>query len=244
MTDGTINQRIISQRHERLFFTSMCVAIALTVFIGFAPTFFLRPLFHTEPLVPLLILHGVVFTAWIALLLVQTTLIATRRTRIHRRLGIAGAVLAVLLIVVGTTTAIIRAQVTGLPGSPSPLVFLTIPLGDMLVFGILVGCAFYFRHRADTHKRLMILATIAILPAAVARLPLGFIFRFSPLAFFAVSDLFIVPCLIYDFVVRGRPHRATVLGGLLIVVSHPLRFLIGNTDAWINFATWLTHWTR
>lgn len=244
MTDVAINQRVTAQRRERLFFTSMCVAMAVTVFVGFAPTFFLRPFFHTEPLIPLLILHGVVFTAWIALLLIQTTLVAARRTRVHRRLGVAGAVLAALLIIVGTTTALIRAQVNGPTGSTAPLAFLTIPLGDMLVFGILVGCAFYFRNRADVHKRLMILATIAILPAAVARLPLGFIFRLTPLAFFAVSDLFIVPCLIYDFAVRGRPHRATVLAGLLIVVSHPLRFLIGNTDAWINFAAWLTHWTR
>ncbi|HKC64198.1 MAG TPA: hypothetical protein VKB86_11195, partial [Pyrinomonadaceae bacterium] len=191
MTDVTINQRIAVQRRERLFFTSMCVAIAITVFIGFAPTFFLRPFFHSEPLIPLLILHGLIFTAWIALLLIQTTLIAAKRTRIHRRLGIAGLVLAVLLVIVGTTTAIIRAKANGPQDSTAPLRFLTIPLGDMLVFGILAGCAFYFRHRADVHKRLMILATIAILPAAVARLPLGFIFRLSPLAFFAVSDLFI-----------------------------------------------------
>ncbi len=244
MTDGTINQRIAAQRRERRFFTGMCVAIAITVFVGFAPTFYLRPFFHPEPLIPLLILHGLIFTAWIVLLLIQTTLIATKRTRIHRRLGIAGAVLAVLLILIGTTTAIIRAKVTGVPGSPSPLVFLTIPLGDMLVFGILVGCAFYFRHRADIHKRLMILATIAILPAAVARLPLGFILRISPLAFFALSDLFIIPCLIYDFATRGRPHRATLFGGLLIIASHPLRFWIGNTNAWLNFATWLTGWAR
>jgi hypothetical protein len=37
-----------------------------------------------------------------------------------------------------------------------------------------------------------------------------------------------------------RPHRATVSGGLLVVVSHPLRFVVGNTQAWLSFATWLT----
>ena len=113
----------------------------------------------------------------------------------------------------------------------------------MLVFAILVGSAFYFRRRVDTHKRFMLLATIALLPAAVARLPIGFIETGGPLAFFGVADLFIVPCLIFDFVTRGRPHRATVLGGALIVISHPLRLVIGNTHAWLAFATWLTHWT-
>jgi hypothetical protein len=113
----------------------------------------------------------------------------------------------------------------------------------MLVFAIIVGAAFYYRRRPETHKRLMLLATIAILPAAVARLPFAFIQQIGPLAFFGLSDLFIVPILLYDLVTRGRPHRATVLAGALIVISHPLRLLIGNTKAWLVFATWLTHWS-
>jgi hypothetical protein len=116
-------------------------------------------------------------------------------------------------------------------------------LGDLLVFGILVGSAFYFRRKVDIHKRLMLLATIGILPAAVARLPLAFIEQYGALAFFGLSDLFIIPCLIYDIISRGRPHRATVLAGSLIVISHPLRIIIGGTHAWIVFATWLTQWT-
>jgi hypothetical protein len=50
--------------------------------------------------------------------------------------------------------------------------------------------------------------------------------------------LFIVPCLIFDIITRGKPHRATVIGGALIVASHPLRLIIGGTHAWIAFATW------
>jgi hypothetical protein len=48
--------------------------------------------------------------------------------------------------------------------------------------------------------------------------------------------------LIFDIITRGKPHRATVIGGALIVASHPLRLIIGGTHAWIAFATWLTHW--
>lgn len=242
-TGTTAAAGIISRRRERLFFTGMTIALVLTVFAGFARTFYLRPYFDPRPLMPLLILHGIVFTSWLALFLTQTTLIATKRTRTHRRLGIFGGVLAVLMIVIGTTTAIVRAKACAAPVGPSPLVFLTIPLGDMLVFANLVGAAFYFRRRVDVHKRLMLLATISILPAAVARLPFAFIQQVGPLAFFGLADLFIVPCLIYDFATRGRPHRATVLGGLLIVISHPLRLMIGSTHAWLAFATWLTHWT-
>jgi len=234
---------MINKRYERLFYTAMAVALVITVFAGFSRTFYLRPMFHPEPLMPLLYVHGFIFTLWIALLLTQTTLIATQRTRTHMRLGIAGMLLASLMIVIGTVTAIVRAKgASPIPGV-NPLSFLTIPLGDMLVFMILVGSAFYFRRRLEIHKRLMLLATIAILPAAVTRLPFAFIQQYGPLAFFGLSDLFIVPCLLYDISTRGRPHRATVLGGALIVLSHPLRLIVGNTHAWLAFATWLTRWT-
>lgn len=233
-----------SKQHERLFFTGMTVAMIITVLAGFSRTYFLRPYFQTEPLVPLLRLHGIVFSSWLVLFLVQTTLVATNRTRIHRRLGILGAIIASLMIIIGSTTAIIRAKIIAVPpGSPPPLTFLTIPLGDMLVFGILVGLAFYYRRRVDVHKRLMLLSTIAILPAAVARLPFDFILNGGPLAFFGLSDLFIVPILIYDWISRGRPHRATVLGGALIVLSHPLRLIVGGTSVWLAFAEWITQWS-
>src|ERR1051325_6666274 len=233
-----INLRIDAKQRERIFYTGMAVAILITVFAGFSRTWFLRPYFpQPQKLIPLLVLHGILFTSWIALFITQTSLIAARRPRTHMRLGIAGGVLASLMIVIGTITAIVRAKgPSPIPGV-NPLSFLTIPLGDMLVFAILVSSAFYFRRNLAAHKRLMLLATIGLLPAAVARLPIGFIETGGPLAFFGLSDLFIIPLLIYDCVTRARPHRATVLGGALIVISHPLRLIIGGTHAWLVFAT-------
>ena len=232
----------VTRRRERLFYTGLAIAFVFITFAGFARSYYLKPYFGTPPaMTPLLHLHGLVFSAWIALLLAQTALVAARRTPLHRRLGWLGAGLAALMILVGTFTAVVRAKIVEVPpGSPSPLVFLTIPLGDMLVFALLVGAGFYYRRRADVHKRLMLLATIAILPAAVARLPFAFIQQFGPLAFFGLPDLFVLVLLAYDLLTRGRPHRATVLGGLLLVVSHPLRLVVGHTQAWLSFATWLT----
>jgi hypothetical protein len=230
------------RKAERIFYTAMSVLILITVFAGFSRTFFLRPYFQTEPLLPLLIAHGIIFSGWIVLFLTQTALVAARRTRLHMRLGIAGGLLASLMILIGTYTSLVRANgPSPIPGV-NPLSFLTIPLGDMLLFGILVGTALYFRRRADTHKRLMLLATIAILPAAVARLPFAFIQNGGPLMFFGLSDLFIVPLLVFDIITRGRPHRATLLGAAFIVISHPLRMIIGGTQAWLAFATWITQW--
>lgn len=233
-----------TKRRERFFYTGMAAALVITVFAGFSRTFYLRPIFHPEPLLPLLIVHGMIFSSWLALFVIQTSLVAVKKTRTHMRLGIAGGVLAASMVIIGVLTAIIRAKsVPPVAGFPSPLVFLTIPLGDMLVFAVLISAAFYYRRRTDIHKRLMLIATIGILPAAVARLPFAFIEAYGPIAFFGLSDLFIIPCLIFDLITRGRPHRATVLAAALIVISQPLRIIIGNTHAWLAFATWLTSWT-
>ena len=239
----TTRAGIATRQRERLFYIGMTAVVVLTVFTGFARTYYLRPLFADSPLPPLLHLHGVVFTAWVLLFVTQTVLVSANRVRIHRRLGVAGGVLAALMIVVGAATALIRAKVAEPPpGNPPPLVFLVVPLGDLLVFGTLIGVGLYFRRRPDIHKRLMLLATISILPAAISRLPFAFIQQAGPLAFFGLADLLVLVCIGYDLVARGRPHRATVLAGLLIAISHPLRLMIGGTQTWLVIADWLTRW--
>lgn len=230
----------VGRRREHLFFIGMSVAVVGTVFSGFAPTYFLKWLYDAPPLIPLLHLHGLVFSSWIALLVAQTFLVAANRIGVHRRLGMAGAIIAPLMVVVGTLTAIIRAkQGAAPPGGPPPLVFLAIPLSDMVIFSVLVGAGFYFRRRPDIHKRLMLLATISILAAAIARLPFELL-KAGPPAFFGLTDLFIVAIIAYDLITRRRIHRATALGGLLIVASQPLRLMLSGTSAWMSFATWLT----
>jgi hypothetical protein len=235
---------ITRRQRERWFYISMSIAAVITVFAGFAPTYYLRPYFNTGPLMPLLHLHGLVFTSWLVLFLVQTTLVAAHRTDIHRRLGILGGVIAVLMIVIGATTAVIRASqgATPLP-SVSALSFLVVPLGDISVFAILVGAGLYYRRRPDVHKRLMLLATISILAAAIARLPFA-IMQAGPPAFFGLTDLFIVVCVLYDLFTLKRVHRATVLAGLLIIASQPLRLMLAGTHVWLAFAGWLTNLAR
>lgn len=231
---------ITRRRRERWFYLAMSVAFAITVFAGFAPTYFLRPYYNTTPLMPLLHLHGLVFTSWLVLFITQTTLVAAHRTDIHRRLGIAGGVIAVLMILIGTITALIRANqgATPVPGV-SPLSFLVIPLGDIFIFAVLIALGFYYRRRADVHKRLMVLGTISIITAAIARLPFE-IMKAGPPAFFAFTDVFILACVIYDIITLKRVHRTTIFAGLFIIALQPLRLMLGGTRAWMAFAGWLT----
>jgi hypothetical protein len=237
-----VHPRVITvRRRERLFYTGMALLILITVFAGFSRTYFLKTHFGSPPLSLLLHLHGLVFTSWVLLFVAQTTLVAARRTDIHRRLGALGAMVAVLIVVLGTATAILRVKggAAPIPGV-SPLSFLAVPLFDMVVFTVLVGAAFYYRHRADVHKRVMTLATIALLAAPIARLPFSFLRNGGPPAFFALADVFIVACVVYDLLTRRHVHPATIWGGLIIVISQPLRLMISGTPAWMAFASWMT----
>jgi hypothetical protein len=217
----------------------MAVAFALAVFAGFSRTYFLKLHYGTPALSLLLHIHAVVFSSWILLFAAQTTLVAAHRTDLHRRLGVAGAVLAGTLLIMGTTTAILRVRGGSAPiPGVSGLAFLAIPLFDMVTFAILAGTGLALRRRLETHKRLMTLATIALMSAPLARIP--WVRQAGPPAFFGLTDLFIVAMLVYDLATRRRVHPATVWGGLVLVALQPLRLMISGTAAWTAFAAWLT----
>jgi hypothetical protein len=219
---------------DRVFYTGMALVAGFTVALGFSPTFYVRGA-SLPPLSPLLIVHGIVFTAWIALLVTQTALVAANRRDIHRKLGIFGACLAAVMLVLMVLASLAslrlgRAPVEGL----DPRSFFAIPMRDIVTFPLLVGAAVWLRRDPESHKRLMILATLTILDAAIARWP-G-VSAYGPPMFYAIQDLMIAAALIYDFVSRGHVHRAYKWGAALIVLSQPLFLAISGTPAWLAFA--------
>lgn len=227
---------------ERRFFTGIALVILATVLVGFGRSFFLRPLFPDwpSPPEPIFYVHGAVFTAWIVLLVTQVSLVAGGRTELHRRIGPFGAVLAIAMVVLGTLGALIAAgRAEGFVGVPvPPLQFLAIPLFDMVLFAAFVWLAISQRYNAQSHKRWMLLATVSLVTAAIARWP-G-VAQFGPLAFFALTDLFVIALAIWDFRSRGRLHPVTLWGGLAIIVSQPLRLVVSGTEGWLAFARWAT----
>jgi hypothetical protein len=87
----TVHPGVAVRRRGGRFYVGLALAVALTVFAGFAPTYYLRLRYSPDsPLPGMLHLHGLVFTAWILLFLAQSTLVAAGRTDLHRRLGAAG----------------------------------------------------------------------------------------------------------------------------------------------------------
>jgi hypothetical protein len=222
----------------------MAIAAAVATGIGFAPTFYLRGYFvlpaGQPPLSPLLLVHGLIGTLWIALFVTQSFLVLRQRTDIHRRLGIAGAVVASLLVIVGVLTAIdaLRRNVEPF-GLDARLWFLSVPLIGTLMFGALVAVALLRRRRPETHKRLMLLATVTLLNPAFGRL----VGRYLPIGLsgflvliFALTDLFVIAAVIHDVRTRRQVHPAFVWGGLVVLLLQPLMLVLGGTPPGLAFA--------
>ncbi|HEU4617966.1 MAG TPA: hypothetical protein VFV10_07985 [Gammaproteobacteria bacterium] len=221
---------------DRLFYVAMAFAAAAAVAIGFAPTFYLRSRFEGTPLPVALAIHGTVFTAWIALFAAQTLLVAGRRPAWHRRLGILGAALAPAMIVAALSAAILAGRRDVAAGyGEAALAFFATPVTSIGVFAVLAGAAFARRARPETHKRLMLLATISILDPAVGRWPIE-VFATSPLAYYGVPDAMIVAAMLYDAAARGRVAPAYLWGGAFIVASQFARETVGTTGVWQAFA--------
>jgi hypothetical protein len=236
ITMATISPNFHRRISDRPLYLAAAILIPLIVLAGFARTYYLKGFFDTPPLPSFIVhIHGAIMTAWVVLFIVQVTLVAKRRTKTHMRLGILGGILAALVVVVGILTALYAAARGATPGPP-PLAFLIVPFGDMLVFGLLVGAALYFRKRLDIHKRLMLLSATAMLPPSIARIPLSFITNYGPLAFFGLTDLCVIGFVVFDTIRHRRLHPAFLWGALLIIVFQPLRLLLAGTDAWLNFA--------
>jgi hypothetical protein len=227
--------------YDRMFYSGMAIAMAVTVFIGFARTYYLSSYFGTHgtigggPFSTIIRVHAMLFTTWVLLFTAQTSLVATHRVAIHRRLGVAVGVVAAMMIVVGTATALDLARRGGAPPGIDPLAFLAIPLGDMAVFSVLIATALCLRRKKEAHKRLMLLAFTAILAAAVARFP-G-VLPLGPLWFFGLTFLPILAfCITYDLVTRRRVHPAYLWGGALLILSVPVRLMISSTPTWHRLA--------
>ncbi len=235
--NATLHRAATIRTRDRRIGIAIAVFVPLVVFIGFARSYFLKAFFGFPPLPSVLVhAHAVTMTLWVALFTTQVWLVASHRTRLHMKLGISGAALALMVFVLGIlATLASAARGSGIPGW-EPLRFLVVPLGDMLAFGALVGTGLYYRRRMDVHKRLMLLSALNLLPAAVARIPLDVIQSNGALAYYGIPDLCVIALVAYDTIKQRKLHPAYFWAASLLILSHPLRIMLSNTDVWIRIA--------
>ena len=217
------------------------VALLLLVFVltGFGRTFFARPFFNVPAIPWYLFVHGFVLASWFVLLFAQTALVAAHLTDLHRRLGILGGFVAVALV--GMSLAAVlgfpaHAKVNALSidvafDASVVRAIVWTDLASLLIFSAFVATALYWRRRSDVHKRLMLLASMAILGPAVSRIislvapPPAIGIAIQTLILFGLP----LTVVLHDLLATRRVHRATAVGVTAYLVATIGALAIANS---------------
>ena len=233
-------------RRDDIFFTIMGLVVLGTVFLGFARTYYLAPIYHTKVRSLLIHVHAALFSAWILLFNAQIWLIARKRTALHKRVGMIGAALVVCMIVLGVLAATDSLS-RGFHPPDFPFdaeTFYALPMFVLAAFAVLIVAALLQRSNGPSHKRLVLLATIALMNPAVNRWPFAFIHH-NHIATAVIVDGMALTVFAFDLWSRGRIHKATLKGGIFLIVLLHSAVPIGLTPLWHKFAVLaLKFWTR
>jgi len=221
---------------ERRFYCGMAIAMIVLTLIGFAPSFYFIGIVHyprpNPTLTPLVVAHGVLFSAWMLLFAAQAGLIAANRRDLHRRLGVAGFLLAVLLVPMIYLAAVGQvARANQMPFS-DPLNWTAVPLFLLPAFIILIWQGWKYRRDPAAHKRLMLGAALVVVQPAIGRLPIAppVLSGFAFLNFLAWSMF--VPLILWDQRSLGRLHWATKFGARLYAVCIVVTLVALATGFW------------
>lgn len=222
----------LATKPRDMFYVGSAAALLLIVLVGFAPTFYLRAAFAAPEMswrggVPELswrvLVHGVILTGWFLVFALQAALVAGSRTALHRALGWVGAMIGLAVVVSGGIATPYRMAELASQGRPDPRQGASLiawsNTASIVAFAILLAAAIGLRRRPDTHKRLMLLASISIIQPAFGRIFRWPVFEapglegvmLSVAAPFALVGALIV----YDLLSRKSIHPATVAGSVI-----------------------------
>jgi hypothetical protein len=231
------------------FYVYMSVVAAAVAFLGFAPTYWAPLLTGTFRGHPVTHLHGAICFSWTLFVVFQTWLAASGRIAWHRSLGMAGVSLATAMTIFGFLATIKLMETAAATGhTEAGKAFAIVPFTSIMFFAVTFIFAIVNLRRPEWHKRLMLLATISILSAAIAR---WFVFFLAPLGPHGpppvsveimpvlVTAMLLVVVIVFDWRMRGRPHPAYVAGSVAYVAVKVLGVPVSETAAWHAVAGWL-----
>ena len=237
-----LSKRLPGRKYDRPFFFGMTALLAAVVAIGFAPTYYLAGGFLAPLPSRIVHIHAAVFSTWMILLLVQTGLISAKRVSWHRKLGMAGFVLAIAMVVMVVLTAAgLAARVKGAPSMELVLGLLAVTFTDAFDFAVLAGFAYALRRDAAAHKRLIIIATACLTRAAFFRWHVPILFR-QVYPAYAATYVFLLLLAAYDFWSTRKIHRATIWGSAFLISMGQMTRFIGPSAPWHAFAHWVQSW--
>jgi hypothetical protein len=234
--------RVRAQR-SRLY-VAVAIMIAAIVAAGFSRSFygtFVGGVAHPS----IIHVHAAVYVGWLVLLIAQATLASRGHIAAHRRLGTFGIAYGVLVFALGLSVAVAMPVINfhaGIWDARRAETFLATPLGDMVLFGGFFGAAIAWRTKPEIHKRLIVLAAVAIMFAAVGRAatnagmlidePNAFTSRTLRLALWYSP---VIVTMAHDLVTRRRIHPVYLIGVVAMAVAF-LRLPYSQTEQWRGMA--------
>jgi hypothetical protein len=225
------------------YMAASCVAVA---FLGFAPTYWMPVVQGTFRANPIVHIHGLTFFAWTLFFAFQTWLAASGRLARHRAVGLIGISFATLVTVLGTLVAInMMRNAAAIGQAEAGFAFALVPLSGILLFAVLVAFAIGNVRRPEWHKRLMLVATISLLEAAIARWFFVFLAPAGPPGPPLVEATFqpavvtvglLLVGIAYDWRLRGRVHPAYLVGTGAYIALKLVELPLSATPAWHTVA--------
>lgn len=226
-----MNAIAASPARRSSFFLAMAILALCIVLVGFSGTYII-PLAKGTSFQPVYHWHGVVFFGWILLSIAQPMLVKAGRISLHRNVGTFGGFYALLVVIMGLYVATEAAyRDIGLGREGGAKTFYLIPITDMILFAVFVGVGIVNRRNPGSHKRLMLLANHALLPAAFGRL--AFMLGINnPLLSVLLMELYLIAALAFDLITLKRIHPVYRWAATLAVVVHIGRLYLATTPVW------------
>lgn len=238
--------RAFARAQTRYFYFYMALACMAVAFLGFAPTYWMPLAKRSFSASPVVHFHGLLFFAWSLYFVFQSWLAASGKVARHRAVGMIGVSLATTMTIFGflvAVNAMKRAAAAGL--ADQGIAFIIVPLSGIAFFAVVFTLAIVWVRQPEVHKRLMLLAAISLLDAAVARWFLTFLAPPGPLGPppvpvtippAIVAYLLLVVAMVFDWRTRGRPHPVYIYGGIALLAVKFLNWPISLTPFWHSFA--------
>ena len=226
-------------RSERLFYVVAGSVMLIATLVGFRSFLAHGKGFGggeiTRQIVPLVVVHGLAMFSWIGLFLVQSILILNGNRRLHMRIGVAGAVLAGAMVILGSVTAILSTHHN--PESYRLLggarFFLATMLGEMLGFGTLVAIAVIYRRRAEIHRPMMLLASLMIISGSLGRSPyIGNFAIMPPLYVLGPALMLGALFLVLQWALIRSVSKWYALGYSAVVIASFIFIIVGHSALW------------
>jgi len=215
-----------------LFFPFMALLIIASVFLGFARTFFLAPLYHYHLPNLLVALHGILFSSWIALFAVQASLVPAGRVDLHKKLGVVGAILVALVFLMGQAVMVegLRRGGDAFRGQDEAQVLALDEVGLVISLAVFTA-GLLLRRQPAAHKRLMLFGTLGMLGPAIARWPFALVLVKPSVVGLVLLAFALLP-IAFDLLTMRRVHRATWLGAITLLITPPIALRLAATPFW------------